>query len=69
MCGNTCSSLFITCKRLQSDPKELEVLMLDIMMLISEIRQSIKEEQMDQVIKELKECIDCYFQPKNELKV
>jgi len=43
--------------------------MLDIMMLISEIRQSIKEEQMDQVIKELKECIDCYFQPKNELKV
>jgi len=50
-------------KRMDKEPRDLETLMLEIMMLISEIRQNIKEEEMDKVVHELTECMNCYFQP------
>jgi len=61
MCGGSCGSLLNTKERLDKEPREKEIILFDIMMLVMEINNSIKKEDKPKVYEDLKSFIDIYF--------
>ena len=61
MCGGSCGTLANARERLDKEPREIDAIQFDIMMLVMEINNSIKKEDKKKVYEDLKRFIDIYF--------